>query len=385
MLLEIYQYASEKEKEIFLKGIPIEVGLKYFGGKTFVARKLINYILNMAVEASIQNKRADVFIDAFVGGGKVGLSIPKGWFKTIVINDLDYGVYCFYKMCKEKPEKLIYAIDKLGQKMCKDLFDGLNEIRDDKSLDPLMCAAATHWVSQASYSGQMGKNASYILPAKESKELGREKGKSLVEKENIRKIMKSSPKRIKTINKLISDKNIIIENLDYKELIRKYEKRTLDNKIADDYNVDLGHDYENILWYFDPPYHPYTLHGGMEAPYPCTFTIKQAEDFVKVLLERDKEVDRKLDFFIKSDYDPKEAIKIARDSLEKGKKSQKDWFKKLLELEEDNNEVSRSFEELEVYPYMKKKVGSFRKGAVDGMGEITFGSEYIWCKGFKQR
>lgn len=76
---------------------------------------------------------------------------------------------------------------------------------------------------------------------------------------------------------------------------------------------------------------------------------------------------------------------VTRDSLEKGKKSQEDWFKKMLKLEEDNNKVSRSFEELEVYPYMKKKVGSFRKGAVDGMGEITLGSEYIWCKGFKQR
>ena len=384
MLLEIYQYASKKERENFLKNIPIEVGLKYFGGKTFIARKLINYILNMAIDAKIENKRADVFIDAFVGGGKVGLNIPKGWFKTIVINDLDYGVSCFYKMCKEKPDELIYMIEKLGEKMCSDLFYGLNEIRDDKSLDPLMCAAATHWVTQASYSGQMGKNASYILPAKESSEVNKEKGKSIVEKESIRKILKSSPKRIKTINKIISDKNIIIENLDYKELIRKYEKRTLDNKIADGRNVDLGHDYDNILWYFDPPYHPYTLHGGMEAPYPCTFTVEQSEAFVNILLGRDKEVDRKLDFFIKSDYDPEEAVRIARESVDECKNSQKEWYEELIDLD-GYGEISNAFKELEVYPYEKIKVGSFRKGAVDGNGEITIGSEFIWCKGFKER
>ena len=42
----------------------------------------------MAVIMKQADKKADIFIDAFTGGGKMGLSIPKGWFDTIVINDL---------------------------------------------------------------------------------------------------------------------------------------------------------------------------------------------------------------------------------------------------------------------------------------------------------
>ena len=96
MRLNDYRFSEEEDRRQWLNSIKMKVGLKYFGGKSVIGRYLFNNIFNMAVQMKKDKRPADILIDAFTGGGKIGLSVPSGWFDTIVINDLDLGVYSYY-------------------------------------------------------------------------------------------------------------------------------------------------------------------------------------------------------------------------------------------------------------------------------------------------
>ena len=94
-----YYMSSDKDKEAWLDSFSITSGLRYFGGKSVIGKYLMNQICNMACRMTENGKKPHIFIDAFAGGGKIALSIPEGWFDMIVLNDLNYGVYSFFKSC----------------------------------------------------------------------------------------------------------------------------------------------------------------------------------------------------------------------------------------------------------------------------------------------
>ena len=102
--------SSEYDKRKWLDSYKIMTGLPYFGGKNFIGKYLINRICNMAVQMDIDGNKPDIFIDVFGGGGKIALSIPEGWFDTIVLNDFNYGITSFFKCCKEQPHELVALI-----------------------------------------------------------------------------------------------------------------------------------------------------------------------------------------------------------------------------------------------------------------------------------
>ena len=91
MNLYDYVYASDGDKTKWLDSIRIVSGLPYFGGKQFIGRYLLNHIFNMASRMYMDGKKADIFVDAFGGGGKIALSVPEGWFKEIVQDDRGTG------------------------------------------------------------------------------------------------------------------------------------------------------------------------------------------------------------------------------------------------------------------------------------------------------
>ena len=65
MKLNDYRMSSKDEKEEWLINYPITVGLRYFGGKSRIGKYLMNRIFNMAVKMDDDEKKADIFIDAF--------------------------------------------------------------------------------------------------------------------------------------------------------------------------------------------------------------------------------------------------------------------------------------------------------------------------------
>lgn len=478
MRLNDYRMSSEHDKRKWLEDYKIMSGLPYFGGKAFIGKYLINRICNMAVQMDIDGRKPDIFIDVFGGGGKMALSIPEGWFDTIVLNDINYGITSFFRCCKECPDELIALIEKLGAVMDKDLFhilafirsnDGHRILEDEYAsvvvdedsdeetieretrysrykellfndeIDPLLSAAATFWVTKLDFMGiteplRVTYNAS--IKDNKSDKIGKQN-----EKEKIANAIKFARKHIPEICQRMRRNNIIVERLDFGELVKKYNGKqfvTIDHKdsITEEF---VG---KNILWYMDSPYHPSTLNNGEEAPYEDTFDIELVSKMTEIIHNDKVEDYGEIDYFIKSDYDPKDTLGFAVEmierytaekqklelegvsvgdkvedkergsitltvkakrlktindylaTLEKQKKNittpQKFYGKDLMPFHhfdciEDNSEyIEGGVKPLEQRVYFKECLGEFIKSTTNKItGEVVVGKEYIWFKGMK--
>jgi len=230
-----YEYCNEIAKKEWLDSIEMKVGLKYYGGKTVIGRYILNNIFNLSVVMKNKGRRPDIFIDAFTGGGKIGLSIPYGWYDTIVINDINYGVYRYYKYCQDDYISLIYMIERIGEFINKDTFDiakyirsfGLgvekwkdsdDKVKEDEVVDPLVAASLTYWIAAASFNGITEPKRVYYNLVKEGVDAEERK----LEQEKIQQIVRRAYKRISKLHEKLNSQHYIIENLDYKELIKKY-------------------------------------------------------------------------------------------------------------------------------------------------------------------
>lgn len=408
MRLDNYTYAIEEDKLEWIESLQMRVGLTYFGGKSQIGKYILNNIFNLSVQMKKDGRNPDIFIDAFTGGGKIALSAPYGWYKKIVMNDLNYGVYSFYKYCKEDYIALIKMIDKIGEIMCEDFFHLSAIIRswgEDKKdeglqLDGLAAAALTYWITVSSFNAITDpKKITYGLPYRATANIKKEDGSSAVEKDAIKRKIKSAHKKIPAIHEQLIHNNIIIENLDYRELIKKYNGLTWKDKNGEVQEPIEEYKGLNKLWYFDPPYHPYTLHGGKDAPYADTFDLDMATEMVDILAGEKEKDYGKLEYFIKSDYDTQEALKRAKEEIAKEKRktegdtsvkvsSQISWYRELVELDKkDTKNVSEAFTKIESYPFCKICVGEFDKGGnieIDEEAKKSTGFEYIWSRGFSK-
>ncbi len=458
MRLNDYRMSSEHDKRKWLDGYTIKSGLPYFGGKAFIGKYLINRICNMAVQMEDNRKKADIFIDVFGGGGKIALSIPEGWFDTIVLNDINYGITSFFNCCKECPDELVALIEKLGLVMDEDLFhilafirsnDGIKHFTDDKEIkenkkyqkykdvlftdkiDPLLSAAATYWVTKLDFMGVTDPlKVSYKgdIADNQSETIGNQK-----EKEKIANAIKFAKRRIPEVCYKMRKNNIIVENLDFRELVKKYNGKSFET-LKKEKQCNEEYENKNILWYMDSPYHPSTLSGGKEAPYEDTFNIELVAKMTEIIHNDKVEEYGEIEYFIKSDYDPKETFRFAveeieRYTIEKEKLESKrvsvtkqdeiekiqnrldtinDYLKKMekqrdeittpqsfcgkdvipfhhFDCLEDNSEyIEGGVKPLKERNYFKECLGEFQKGASNEItGERVMGKEYIWFKGMK--
>jgi site-specific DNA-adenine methylase len=420
MRLENYRLAKESDKIKWLNSLKMKVGLPYFGGKSVIGRYIFNNIFNLSVEMKEQGNTPHVFIDAFTGGGKMGLSVPKGWYDTIVINDLDYGVYSYYKCCKENHIALIYMIEKIGDMMNKEVFHlasymrrfGTNVVKwetivnnmtipvktmDDEVVDPLVAGALTYWVTSAAFNNiTKPEKTTYNLVRIKRDKAGNpvSSGSNMYaeskaeEQENIRKIIARAKKNIPKIHEQLNSRNYIIENLDYRELIKKYNGKEYRNIQEPETLQPAECEWadKNKLWYFDPPYHPLCLYVGDDAPYADTFSESMANEMVDILAGEKEEEFGKIRYFIKSDYDPLHILSVAKIEINNPatKFQYKKWYTDIIHRENNNQEISNLFKKIEEYPFCKICVGGFDKGSVLENGEKGVGQEYIWCRGFSK-
>ena len=95
--------------------------LKWAGGKA----KLIP-IFEERYPVELQNGEIDTYIEPFIGGGAVLLSIISKYnFNKIVINDINSELTLTYKVIREYPDKLISILDKMQEEY--NCLDGLEE------------------------------------------------------------------------------------------------------------------------------------------------------------------------------------------------------------------------------------------------------------------
>lgn len=473
--------SSEYDKVKWLNSYKITSGLPYFGGKEFIGKYLMNRICNMAVQMDDDGKKADIFVDVFGGGGKIALSVPEGWFDTIVLNDYNYGITSFYICCKEQPDELISLIEKLGSVMDKDLFHILAFIRSndgneswnrkmakkkkdiekngdeeektsyqryeqykeflfDEEIDPLLSAAATYWVTKLDFLGVTDPlKVSYKASIKDNKT-------ETLDKENEKKLIANAIKNAKThimkVSQLMRKNNIIVERLDFAELVKKYNGKAY-KTIEEKEEIHTEYARVNKLWYFDSPYHPSTLNGGTEAPYEDTFNVESVYKMTQIVHNDMADEYGEIEYFIKSDYDPKDTYRYAIEMIEKYETEKrklenkgvkvtnkskeykslderrliaiKEYLNKLTKQKddiaslvnfggkqikpfyhfdclEDNSEYRRyengkyitnlGAKPKEQRQYFKECLGEFTKGSKNKItGEKVIGKEYIWFRG----
>ena len=386
MRLTDYVMAPKELKEQYFDSLTMQVGLRYFGGKAMIGKFLINRIFEMQAYRYKKGNPAKVFVDCFTGGGKIALTIPTGWFDTIVMNDLNYGVYSYYVCCQQRPLALINMIEVLGSIMCYDTFMmcarersnrgkgieeklkelglDINVIKKDENdevigdADMLLSAAMTYWVTQSSWLGETDpERITYALITS---------GKN--ENEEIRKRIRTARKRIMQINQKMTRQTYIIENLDYVDLIEKYRK---------DYD-------EDVIWYLDPPYHEATLNksNGTDketentnktedeqkskeqkpAPYEDSFHYEQTMAMTYLLAT--------MKWFIKSDYDPYFFFRDEYEELDEEKDSR---FKLKKSKHFHDFDIIENLEQ----GFYREYLGSFHKGTNSGHDE---GMEVIWSR-----
>lgn len=84
----------------------IDSPLRYPGGKTKLYKMISNIISN--------NRKADrcIYMEPFAGGSGLALRLLfRGDVDYLVLNDIDYGIYCFWKSCLEKTDELCDMIE----------------------------------------------------------------------------------------------------------------------------------------------------------------------------------------------------------------------------------------------------------------------------------
>ena len=369
MRLMDYKLFSKDERLQYLDSQKMTTGIPYFGGKSRIGKYIYNTIFNMAVTMNDNGDKPKIFIDAFTGGGKIGLSMPDGWFDTIIMNDLDYGVYCYYVCCQENYRLLLDTINYLVDNMSETMMKKCKEIRKDKTLDKYMCGAMTYLACALSFNNSVMKKYKPTMGDNN-------------EKQELEKVRARANRAVTNVAKQFKRRNYIIENLDYYELIKKYTGKSWVDTEGNIYKpiAEKSRVYNNILFYFDPPYYSETLALGEDAPYDYTFSTSKTKKMTDILANTPE-----LKYFIKSDYDPKDTIRTAEYELKNNDKlsdSLKKFYTSRL-TEPLKSEIMHIFDSLEDESkgFQKICVGGFDKGAIKLDGNTSIGNEYIWTKG----
>ncbi len=99
----LLETAGERECNPDLKKLRMQISpLRYPGGKSKIAD---------TIYGKINPANTDTFIEPYCGGGSVGLSLLyNGVVKSLVLNDIDFGIYSLFSVIKDAPEELVKKI-----------------------------------------------------------------------------------------------------------------------------------------------------------------------------------------------------------------------------------------------------------------------------------
>ncbi len=173
--------------------------LSYLGGKSLLRKEIISRFPSHVC-----------YVEAFAGGAWV--LFAKEPSKVEVLNDINSDLINFYQVVKCCPQELIVELQ--WDLVSRELFNKYKKELQEEELTPVQRAKRFYYILKASFGGQ-GTTFGYSTTSKPKL--------NLMEFE---KIVMEAHQRLK---------RVIIENLDYKEIIKRYDR-------------------EHTLFYLDPPY-----------------------------------------------------------------------------------------------------------------------------------
>ncbi len=193
------------------------------------------------------------FVEVFGGSGYVSQAVSRAVFGNIIYNDVNSMLVALFRHVKEHPELLatVLALLPYSRAYYRIVTDLLKTCRDFGSL---VAAALIFYAYNTSYGGKVGKGFAYsVSPTKnEAREL----------KTRVWAVLKYAEVW----------RDVVIENLDFREVIKKYDS-------------------EKTVFYLDPPYV-----DRAEDYYGTPFTADDLRDMAAMLTQiRGK-------FLLKLDY-----------------------------------------------------------------------------------
>jgi len=237
---------GKREKQVHYVGKDINE-LKQLIEKTFGNRyvhKMIHFpggdyriinILLPRIEKLCTFKKC-TFVEVFGGSGYVTQNVNRSIFGNVIYNDIDGKLTAFYKTVKEKPEKLALILSLLPYS--RSLYKIVKELlTESKELSSLVAAVLLFYSVNSTIFGKLNDAGfGYKITPSESE-------------------ARSFKSRIWAILKYADMwKDVTIENLDFREVIKKYDN-------------------EKTVFYLDPPYpdraddyygHPFTVNDLRE-------------------------------------------------------------------------------------------------------------------------
>ena len=211
-----------------------KVSVPYFGGKF----RLLKHILPQLPESKI-------FVDVFGGGGSVVYN-KRPVSPITVYNDLSSEVYVFFKVLRERYDELHHLLE-YTPFSCQLFKEAYTKLREEKSEGLSELERAWYW---------------FILIRQSFASKGDSFARGIADR-NFSKSFQSSISNLKDLSDFF--KGISIDNIDYWDLMQKYDS-------------------ENTLFYCDPPY---LAQCGSKASSEGYFNSFSFEDH-KLFLDRIK-------------------------------------------------------------------------------------------------
>jgi len=180
--------------------------INYLGGKSKLSKQIVSIL-----------PKHNCFIDLFGGAGWVLLEKPRSVSKVEVYNDLDSSLVNMFNVIKDdiKHEELSKKFEKTL--ISREIFENLKSLKKEETSD-VEWAFRFLYLTKWSFSSRRSSDSSYNF--------GYSKKRQPVSTERIVDQIEELYQRLKTT---------YIENLDYKEVIKKYDS-------------------EDSLFFIDPPY-----------------------------------------------------------------------------------------------------------------------------------
>jgi DNA adenine methylase len=220
----------------------MEQAIPYYGGKYYIS-DWISFI-----------PKHDVFVDVFGGSGAILLAKPPS--KVEVYNDIDRNLTSFFKVLRDRTEELVDYLTLTPVSRIE--FERLSQVLNDPNASEFDKAVAVYYISHISWNGRL------VYPTFAPFEISLSKRTS-----KIKTIYNKLPKLFKIAQRF---KNVIIENLDYKKALLKYDS-------------------PKTLAYLDPPYPIDTRTQGSNSLYRFDWTNEQQEEFIDFIIKANLKCD----------------------------------------------------------------------------------------------
>ena len=176
--------------------IKLKPFVKWAGGKTQFLE-----IINLLMPSDY-----NTFIEPFVGGGSVFLSIQPN---KLIINDLNQELIITYRVIKSTPQALISLLQEHEKKHSPEFYEQLRQ-QEPQNLTHLEIAARFIYLNKTGYNGlyRVNSQGEFNVP------WGKREKVKLFDKENIL-----------AISKYLNENNCQILNQDYQELLPLIQNR----------------------------------------------------------------------------------------------------------------------------------------------------------------